>query len=195
MKYILFIITLALFYSCSTVKEVTKEVVKYDSSYIRKTDSLNLQLISLKTKYEKLKVDASKTGVIFKDVLCPDVKIDSSCNQDSLVKIVKQQQEYIKSMSNTIKVNADGSKEFRGQIESFSQDIYNLEVTLNQMEFDNMNLRQVNDSLSAEINKFNSHTDISIKRKWFTGFGMWIIFLVIGYVVGTRYNIFSLLKR
>lgn len=60
------------FSSCKTVKEVTKEVTKYDSTAIREAAALKRVLSEELERFEKEKEQWESTGVIFETTPCPD---------------------------------------------------------------------------------------------------------------------------
>jgi len=180
--------------SCKTTKHIVSDTTKYDSTAIRKADSLSIEISKLSQSYEKLKTEAAKTKIVFQDVPCPDVVIDSTCNTDSLVKLIRQQEKYIRSLKNTVKVNADGSYELQGQVKEFQASLDKVEKETSNLYIENVKLKITKDSLATALSKATSHTEKKVKR---TFMGQWWLFpagMIFMAIIFNRKKILSKLR-
>ena len=91
------------FQSCKTVKEVTKEVVKYDSTSIKENKALKRVLAEEIERFEKEKEQWERTGVIFETTPCPDSA---------------------KTMPTTILFDNGKLKSIQGNVRSLTSDLY-----------------------------------------------------------------------
>ena len=192
MKALTLILIVLLAVCCTSQKHIVTDTTKYDSTAIRKSDSLSLEINKLTQSYEKLKTEAAKTKIVFQDVPCPDVVIDSTCNQDSLIKLIRQQEKYIKSLKNTVKVNADGSYSLQGQVKEFQISLDKVENETGILYTENIKLKATSDSLAFELTKSHTVVDRKVKRSFL---GQWWLFplgMIFMAVIFYRKRIFSL---
>lgn len=170
---------------CKTTKDIQTAKATFDSTYIKKSDSLLKINSRLKTTYEKQISDLKKNTVKFVNPPpCPTVKIDSTCNQDSMVKIIRQLEAIIASQKNTIKVNADGSYELQGQLRSFQLLQDRKEKQVDSMTIDYNSLQRFKDSVAASKTTVTTSTVKKIKRSFLNSFGFWALLFIAGLVTG-----------
>jgi hypothetical protein len=183
MKYILpFLLFLA---ACSSQKHITTQQTHIDSLSTHVKDSFNAVINKLTASYEKKLVDARKTNVVFKEVRCPTLpKIDSSCNKDSIVAAYNRLAAYAATLKNTVKINADGSAEYEGQIASVSLDLEKTQQELSKVSQENSYLSHVRDSLSTELLLVKSAKQVDKKSSFLSGIGFIIALALIAFVIG-----------
>lgn len=174
--------------SCATVKEVVKTETKIDSAAARQRDSLLFESIKKEAEYKKQLKEASKTSVLFKEAPpCPDVKIDSTCNRDSLVKIIKQLQAVNANQRNTIKMNADGSWQAAGQIAALYRHEDRIATEYTRLYNEHVDLKNVTDILATQYTLLQQKKSKMLKRRalWLY-FGLFLFGLFAGLFLGNR---------
>jgi hypothetical protein len=169
-------IIFALSLGCATNKHIISTTNNKDSSaIIEKMDSIRV----LKQENERLTSEIHElqyAGVVFDSSRCPPsiITIDKNCNVDSILAILDE-------YKNKVKVYADGTIEAQGRLKSayYSKD----KLTTFIIE-----LQRINDSLKLakqkEIVKVITETktvDRAVKRKFMTGWYMWLLFFILGY--------------
>lgn len=166
--WLLFLACLAYISSCSTTKEVVKTVTNTvtDSTAVHQRDSLHKVVASERLKHEEEIKTIKSTGIVFSD--CDTVIIDSSCNVDSIMAVLK-------ATRNKVKILADGSIEAEGRIRSAYSNNESLRQYNFELEQKVTELSQVKDSLAVELEKVTAVkvTTKDVKR----GFP-WLWFLV-----------------
>lgn len=177
----LFAAYLLLFLSaCSTSKKtVHKEEINRDSIFQKQIDSLLQVQKETVIIYEKKWEEARKNKVEF-DNPCPTMpNIDSSCNKDSLVQVIRAQDQLLQSMDNEVRLNADGSINAKGRIKYL-----NTEWTRSEQE--KSFWQQKYDSL----NKVHSEEKVQVvervvtKDKQVTRWQLSLLFILIAFVAG-----------
>lgn len=177
--------------SCAGTKEVVKTVSIVDSSYAKKYDSVTKRFSEMRASYQRQLNEAKKSQVKFEKVPCPPsiINIDSLCQFDSLVKIIVQQENYIKSLKNKVTVLADGSVQYEGQIKSAKAETQRAEQSRNYIEQRFYDSTRVSDSLRRELSKKDSLSSKEIKRgfPWYGWIAMFICFMG-GLYLGVKYS-------
>lgn len=168
MKLILPLFIVCAFASCTTTKEVVKTVTNTvtDSTAVHQRDSLHKVVTSERLKHEEEIKTIKSTGIVFSD--CDTVIIDSSCNVDSIMTVLR-------AIRNKVRILSDGSIEAEGRIRS----AYSNSESLRQYNFDLEkkveDLTLVSDTLTTALHKERSAKVVNkdVKR----GFP-WLWFLV-----------------
>lgn len=177
-------LTTGILCSCSSQKDIFKTTNTIDSNNSRLVDSFKFQLTAMAMKHQKELEEAKNTKVVFDDTPCPPavpVNIDS-CKSDSLIKIIHLQDDYIKSLKNKVKVNADGSMEYEGKIKSVTVDLKRTEKENEELSQQNTLLAHWKDSVSTELKKKQTTSEKHITKKWFSMSWVWIFLL--GFILG-----------
>lgn len=177
MKYL--IIALLWLASCTTTKEVEKTITvdRTDSTAVHQRDSLRLEITKQRIKYEDQIRTIKNTGVVFSD--CDTIIIDSSCNIDSAIRVIKLLQK-------RVRILADGSIEAEGNIKAAYSNSENLRQYNYELEQHNMELTHLNDSLIIKLDKYtkvkSTHKDVKRGFPWFWFIMGGVVFAALQYL-------------
>lgn len=188
MKRIILLLTISAFmFSCKVTKDVATEKIIVDSSYKRKFDSSIAVNSRMKSSYERQITDLKKNKVQFqKCPPCPAVHIDSTCNKDSMVKIIRQLEAIVASQKQKIKINADGSIEAEGQIASISADMQKIESENHRLDMELAIKKQYTDSLEQQVTHLKQASQSHTKRSLLNFWWLLVIGLVGGWVIRSK---------
>lgn len=169
--------------SCTSTKDVAKTEIKtvVDSSSVRKADSLALVINRMKVNHARELQEARRTSVVFKDTPCPEVNVEG-CDEDSLKKLIQQQQVLIKSFQNKVTQLANGSIVYEGQIASATADLERLEMENTTLAHDNISLIQQREELTNSLKKTQEEV-VKLKKTKTSFLNFWWVF-VLGFIAG-----------
>lgn len=169
------------FSSCKTVKEVTKEVTKYDSTAIKEAKALKRVLSEELERFEKEKEQWESTGVIFETTPCPDST---------------------KTMPTKIIFDNGKLKSIQGNVRSLTSDLYekSAEAWEQKRRADSLGVELAKEKQNVKKETKVIEKKVETKVKSFPFFLLLICFLsgILGEwkfkIVGRLINIFSLIK-
>lgn len=175
-------ILLIFLFSCKTVKEVTKEVVKYDSTAIKENAALHRFLAEEIERFEKERETWDKTGISF-------YPFDAGINggRDTIATDFKPEVPKIEFFDN------GKIKSIEGRVKSLNQSLYekssellDAHKTIGSLQYD---LEKEQTNVKKEVTTVHKHTKTKI-----TGWPMWLfaICLVGGLFIEWKYK---LIKR
>lgn len=147
--------------SCGVHKNTTTTRGTTDSLVEREREKFLHQRSELIQMHEKELKEARSNTVTFEDAIpCPDVVIDAGCNDDSLVKIIRQLEARLRDAKNTIRMNADGSIDAQGRIRSANATADKWSREVDSLGRRNDSLVKENENLKAQVSKkqVTSHT-------------------------------------
>lgn len=154
----LLILTIAA--SCTTAKHITTTSTATDSSYTRAVDSMNRVLSETVRLFESQIENISSGGIVFDTLFLPG---------DTIL--------------NTVTVNG-GVITAKGKI----QKVYYKDIqTITERDYWHRtadSLATHRDTTAVRVVTETKYVDRTVKRKWFTGFGWWLLFLAIGFGAG-----------
>lgn len=172
--------------SCSVHKNISqsKSVTTADLDYLK--DSMLQVQKELAITYEKKLDEARKNKVEFA-APCPTMpNIDSACNHDSLVQVIRAQNDLLQSMQNEIEVNADGSFKAKGRIQFLNTEWKKSESEKSSWENKYDSLYKVHSEEKAQVVTVTEIKDKIVKRT-FIPWWVWLIcagVLVVGWKLG-----------
>lgn len=163
-------ILLLFLFSCKTVKEVTKEVVRYDSTAIKENVALHRFLSEEIERFEKEREAWENTGVVFVTEDCPDSS----------------------KLSPPAKIIFDNGKikSIEGRVKSLNQSLYeksseilDAHRTIDSLQYE---LEKEQTNVKKEVTTIHKHTKTKV-----TGWPVWLfaICLVGGLLIEYKYKI------
>lgn len=174
--------------SCKTQKNIFSSKTNTDSLYQSWHDSVSKETSERETQHKKEVEESKKANVSFKKdpcPVCPDVVIPENCNEDSLVKIIRQLQAINKQKNNKIEFYENGAlKSAQGEIESAN---YNYESAMTDLETmrEKYELQvHVNDSLNVALNKKVEVKTKDVTRDSRPSWSFYFLLLFIGFIIG-----------
>lgn len=160
--------------SCRSTKNIETSSNQVSLKENKESDSLRNVINDLKIRHEKELKEAAKTGVVFDERDCPPVVIPESCPKDSLVKLIAALYKQISSMSNKIKINADGSIEAEGKIKSAYSDKEKLEKENTELALRNEEQARLIQKQQTEFEALQKQKSKAVTRSSFP----WILLLI-----------------
>jgi hypothetical protein len=172
-------IIMAMLSGCGpATKNITKTSTDQQVSEKKISDSLTRVITDMKARYESEKKESEYTGIKFQDCPpCAAVTIDSTCNSDSLVKIIRILESVIISKSNELSVAADGSIKASGQLKSYFVSKEKTEKKLLEVQHTNDSLRQVINQQDKQTKTTTVEKIVEKKRGW--PWWIWIVAVII----------------
>lgn len=175
---LLFLATCFLTSGCGYQRKLQKLSHEKDSVVTSIRDSTSHVISEIKKTHDSETKQLKNTIAEFDYTPCPDVVIDSNCNKDSLVKIIRILEARVREQNSTIKVNADGSYELQGKIRSlnFINEFFSKENDVLWKRNDS--LSKVKQENKTQVTETVKTKDVQTKVK----FPWWLI--AIGFVGG-----------
>lgn len=187
--------------SCRVNKNLSVAHTKTDSAYQSTVDSFHHVIDRMEQEKTKAVANAKKAQVQF-TTNCPDTADLQALRQklDSAGKVIldqfakeNQQKTTISNLQNKIKVNADGSFELSGQIQSANLELWSKTVETSYLRYLKDSLERVNKVLLGSLTK-----EILDKKKIKSSkpaVGGYIIALLIGIVLGFLIRTFITINK
>jgi hypothetical protein len=198
------LISLIALSSCRVSKDMTSALERTNSAYKDSIEKLKQTISRKDIETRKAVEEARKASVVF-STPCPGFdemnalreKLDEA-GKEVLDQFAKDnlQKEKIQKLENRLRVNADGSFELSGQIESVNLELLQKTVETSKLKEQNDSLLRVTKSLTGSLTReiVNKRTQ-KASRPAFAGH---IIVLIIGLILGvllrhfiTKLNIFK----
>lgn len=182
MRTIWLSLVILLLTNCTSTKEVAKTEVRIDSVAVMQRDSLRVQVRTQEQRHKRELAEVKRTSVRFDKVPCPPsiIKIDSTCNKDSMATVIRNLATYISSLKNKVTVLADGSAVYEGQIISFKSDLSKVESATDELWAKYNDSIRVMNSLRTELSKTDTVLTKNVKRKA----GLWWLLIPIAFAGG-----------
>lgn len=173
---------------CSTDKHIQKTEITKDSTVEKEQAEIIRYLQDHITHLESYVREMDYAGVVFDSTKCPKITIPESCKDTTLRRLVDELNEALDIAKKKVKIYADGTIEAEGNLKSASR---TKEMQAHMIA--NLRTRVDSFAIALEAEKSNVKTKIvekekTVERKWLTGFWLWILFLVIGFVLGKKFG-------
>lgn len=179
----------ALLMSCHSTKNIQSSISVSDSTYKDSSNYWQTLYQNEHTKYENVLKESSERGVVFQD--CPPAKIPDSVllALDTAARLrlaLWQSQQTINGLKNKIKINADGSIEVEGRIQSAYQKADSYSKQAYDLSTENSAIKRYNETLQGEVKTLKEQTSKVVVRKsgFMNFFWVGLIFVIIGIVIG-----------
>jgi transcription elongation factor Elf1 len=162
-------------------KSVRRQLIQKDSSYSKVVDSLMSVKKLDSVHYETLLKQTRESGVIFDQTKCPPlVNIDSACNRDSAIKVIRILQGQLEAAQNTVEFYENGVlKKATGKIASANVKVESLQKEISDYK------RQIDSLVNIKSKvEVKTETKIETKDRYVTRWSLSFLFILIAFILG-----------